>query len=67
MKGDGMERRTDEWTDEWMDGMNGWLTATPADKNEGRKGGETEIELIWEDSRTGLGWVGLGWMSEFSK
>ena len=20
---DGMERRTDEWTDEWMDGMDG--------------------------------------------
>ena len=50
-----------------MDGWNGWLTATPADKNEGRKGGETEIELILEASRTALGWVGLGWMSEFSK
>ena len=50
-----------------MDGWNGWLTATPADKNEGRKGRETEIELILEASRTALGWVGLGWMSEFSK
>ena len=50
-----------------MDGWNEWLTATPADKNGGRKGGETEIELILEASRTGLGWVGLGWMSEFSK
>ena len=50
-----------------MDGWHGWLTATPADKNEGRKGGETKIELILEVSRTGLGWVGLGWMSEFSK
>ena len=23
-----------------MDGLNGWLTATPADNNEGRKGEE---------------------------
>ena len=41
-----------------MDGWNRWLTATPADKNEGRKGGETEIELSLEASRTGLGWAG---------
>ena len=39
----------DGWMDGWkgermngrMNGWNGWLTATPADKNEGRKGGET--------------------------
>ena len=32
-----------------MDGWNGWLTATPADKNEGRKGGKRRGD-----------WIGLG-------
>ena len=48
-----MERRTDERTDEWMEGMDGWL------RNGWMVGcGEKEIELILEASRTGLGWVG---------
>ena len=55
-----MERHTDEWTEEWMDGMDGWKGT----RMNGRKNGwngwsaaekEMEMELILEVSRTGLG------------
>ena len=59
-----MERRTDEWTDKWMDGWSGWLTATPADKNdgwmnEGRKGGGDgdRIDFVGFEDWTGLGGI----------
>ena len=42
-----------------MDGWNGWLTATPADKNEGRKGGGNgdRIDFVGFEDWTGLGGI----------
>ena len=57
-KGERMNGRTNGW----MDGWSGWLTPTPADKNdgcmnEGRKGGgnRDRIDFLGFEDCTGLG------------
>ena len=45
-----------------MDGWSGWLTATPADKNEGRKGGGNGDRIDFGGFED---WTGLGGITSF--
>ena len=56
------ERGTDEWTDERMDGWSGWLSETPADRIEGRKGAGNGDRINFGGFED---WTGLGGITSF--